>query len=547
MKVMASTPTPQPSPETTKRKIHRRSLLGAAAALSSIGLTRSASAMIPRQGPTEHVNHLVIGTGYGGSVAAYRLAQAGHRVLMLEMGKRWNKPSADGQVFTKMVKPDWRSMWYRDRLAMPLDRFLGLKVVNPSIGKGPGVLDRRNLGYMDVFLGRGVGGGSLVNGAMAPRPRPSVIQRELPMVDVQAFFNTYLPRAEQRLRVNSIRPEFYAKSRWYQYARTGERTAQSVGYRTVNVPGTYDFRYMEREAKGEVPRSALDGQVILGNDHGKLDLTKTYLKYAEATKRVEIRTSHHATQIKALPNGRYDVTVELKDFHWNTLKTVVIRTNHLYLGAGSIGSTELLMRSAALDGLKRLSHEVGKHWGPNGNTMFARANHIWHPTGMRQSTIPVRGVDLWDTDTPCFAEITPMPTGIETWCSMYLAVTDSPERGQFAYNLAKNQLSLDWNQARSEKAVQIAKAAFDRINRKQATIYRTDLFEGGAKFSRNFSYHPLGGAALGRATDAFGQVLGHPHLYVTDGALIPGVVGVNPFLTITALAERLMDQVLSQA
>lgn len=544
----ASSIASETAPARKEAPIGRRVWLGGAAAITASALARRAHARAPtlQKGPKEQVQHLVIGTGYGGSVAAYRLAKAGHRVLMLEMGKRWSRPGADGKIFTKMTKPDWRSMWYRDRLAMPLDRFLGLKVVNPKIGRGPGVLDRRRLGEMDVFLGRGVGGGSLVNGAMAPRPRRSVIERELKSVNAERFFDTYLPRAEKRLGVSSIRPEFYATSKWYQYARTGERSARSVGYRTVDVPGTYDFRYMELEAQGKVPRSALAGQVILGNDHGKLDLTKTYLKYAEESGRVSIRTSHQATQIKALADGRYDVTVELKDFHWNTIETFVIRTQNLYLGAGSIGSTELLMRSRALGGLANLSHELGKHWGPNGNTMFARANHIWDPTGMYQSTIPVRGVDLWDSDTPCFTEITPMPTGIETWCSMYLAVTDSPARAQFSYSLSKDALSLDWTRSKSNQAVQIAKAAFDRVNRKQATIYRSDFFEGGEKFSRNFCYHPLGGAALGRVTDAFGEVRGHPRLYLTDASLIPGVVGVNPFLTITALAERLMDHVLAQ-
>lgn len=510
-------------------------------ALTTLGLGVATKV---RAAPVEEVENLVIGTGYGGSVAAWRLGRAGKRVLMLEMGQRWNRRGDDGKIFTKMTNPDWRSMWFRDRLAMPLDRFLGMDVVNKKIGRGPGVLDRRNLGFMNVYLGRGVGGGSLVNGAMAPRPKASMIARELPKVNVKEFFDIYIDRAERSLRVSSIPEKFRESTPWYEFARTGRKTAEACGYKVVDVPSTYNFSYMQQEARGEVTRSALDGQVILGNDHGKFDLTKTYIRWAEQTGFVDIRTGCEAISIHAQPDGSYITVVEERDRKWNLIATKKIRSKSVYLGAGSVGSTEILLRSRALEGLKNLSHEVGQGWGPNGNTMFARANHAWDPTGNQQSTIPVMGVDLWDSKTPCFTEICPMPTGIETWCSMYLAVADNRRKAAFQYNASQNRLSLDWTKEDSDQAVKIAKAAFDPVNKKHKTIYRNDLFEKGETFSRNFCYHPLGGAVLGRATDDFGRVLGHPGLYVTDGSLIPGILGVNPFLTITALAERLMDDIL---
>lgn len=540
-----STPAKPSSNPSCKRAISRRQWLGAASAGIGLGISRRVEAapqlLVPK---IDEVENLVIGTGYGGSVAAWNLAHAGQRVVMLEMGQRWNKAGPDGKIFNKMTDPDWRAMWFRDRLAMPLDRFLGMDVVNRKIGKGPGVLDRRNLGFMNVYLGRGVGGGSLVNGAMAPRPRRSAIERELPQVEINSFFDRYLPYAEKGLRVNSIPKSFRDTTPWYQFSRTGAKTAQAAGYKVVNVPSTYNFDYMQKEARGEVPRSALGGQVILGNDHGKFCLNRTFLRWAEGTGLVELRTGSEAISIHAQNDGRYIVVVEHRDSRGALLKSYKIRCKRVFLGAGSVGSTELLLRSKALDGLKNLSGEVGKGWGPNGNTMFARANHAWHPTGDRQSTMPVQGVDLWDSNTPCFTEICPMPTGIETWCSMYLAVTDNRRKASFHYDLSKNKLTLDWSEKDADASVKIAKAAFDRVNDEHNTIYRTDLFANGKPFSRNFSYHPLGGAVLGRATDAFGRVLGHPGLYVTDGALIPGILGVNPFLTITALSARLMDDVL---
>jgi cholesterol oxidase len=60
----------------------------------------------------------------------------------------------------------------------------------------------------------------------------------------------------------------------------------------------------------------------------------------------------------------------------------------------------------------------------------------------------------------------------------------------------------------------------------------------------DFVYHPLGGCVLGKATDAYGRLPGHPGLYVVDGSLVPGSTGVNPFVTITALAERNIEKII---
>ena len=63
-------------------------------------------------------------------------------------------------------------------------------------------------------------------------------------------------------------------------------------------------------------------------------------------------------------------------------------------------------------------------------------------------------------------------------------------------------------------------------------------------FGADICYHPLGGAVLGKTTDMYGRVKGYKNLYVTDGALVPMSIGVNPFLTITALAEYCMEKIV---
>ena len=63
-------------------------------------------------------------------------------------------------------------------------------------------------------------------------------------------------------------------------------------------------------------------------------------------------------------------------------------------------------------------------------------------------------------------------------------------------------------------------------------------------FGHDICYHPLGGCVLGRSTDNYGRVKGYKNLYAIDGSLVPGTIGVNPFLTITALAEYCIENII---
>jgi cholesterol oxidase len=70
------------------------------------------------------------------------------------------------------------------------------------------------------------------------------------------------------------------------------------------------------------------------------------------------------------------------------------------------------------------------------------------------------------------------------------------------------------------------------------------LFKNG--FGANICYHPLGGCVLGEATNEFGKLKNHDHLFVLDGSLIPGTIGVNPFVTIAAIAEYCIENLINQ-
>ena len=129
--------------------------------------------------------------------------------------------------------------------------------------------------------------------------------------------------------------------------------------------------------------------------------------------------------------------------------------------------------------------------------------------------------------------------------SLYLAIANNPERARFQFNSATGKVDLSWSVSQNQPGIAMAKRVFDKINKKEGTIYRTDLFGVYKTWGDDFTYHPLGGCLLGKATDNHGRLHEYPGLYVVDGSLVPGNVGVNPFVTITALAERNMDAIVA--
>ncbi|OLZ68244.1 cholesterol oxidase [Streptomyces sp. IMTB 2501] len=491
---------------------------------------------------------IVIGSGYGGAVAALRLGQAGIRTVVLEMGRLWNTAGSDGKVFCSTSAPDQRSMWFRTRTEAPLAAFLWLDVVNKDISPYPGVLDRVHYDNMSVYVGRGVGGGSLVNGGMAVTPVKSYFTEQFPTVDADEMYGTYYPRARAMLGVNSIDPAWFESTDWYRFARTSRKAAGNAGLKTTFVPNVYDFGYMQQEAAGTATKSALAGEVIYGNNYGKRSLDRTYWAAALGTGNVTIHTLEKVKAVTRADDGSYVLTADRIDITGAVVETKQYSCTYLFLGGGSLGTTELLVRARDTGTLPDLNSDVGAGWGTNGNTMLGRANHIWDTVGAGEATMPVMGIDDWaNTDNPVFAEIAPLPMGFEHWISLYLAITKNPERASFTYDSASGAVKLGWSPAQSAVSVSMAKKLFDRINLANATIYRYDLFGPTSKvFADDFTYHPLGGCVLGKATDDYGRVKGYDRLYVTDGSLVPGNIGVNPFVTITALAERTMARVLAE-
>ncbi|MEU6777642.1 GMC oxidoreductase [Nonomuraea angiospora] len=532
--------------KTSTPDISRRGfLIGTGSLLGAAALSHPAAAAAAA-GPIAdgaHVPALVIGTGYGGSVAALRLAQAGVNVHMIEMGMAWDTPGSDGKIFCNTLQPDNRSYWLRTRTKAPLNYFLGFPI-DRDISRYTGVLDAEEFSGITVYQGRGVGGGSLVNGGMAVTPKRENFAAILPSVNPAEMYDTYYPRANTGLGVGTVDPAWFDSTDCYQYARVGRKHAQRSGFPFTFVPDVYDWDYMEQEAAGTVTKSALAGEILYGNNYGKKSLQKTYLARAAATGRVTVSPLHRVTSVSPASGGAYTVTIEQLNTSGDTTATKTVTADRVFFAAGSVGTSKLLVKLKATGALPNLNGEIGKGWGDNGNVMCGRANHLWDPTGSLQSSIPCSGIDNWAAGG-AFAEIAPLPTGIETFASFYLSITKNPNRAQFTWNAATGKVDLNWQTAWKQPAIDMAKTIFDKINSKEGTIYRTDLFGIYKIWGDHLTYHPLGGAVLNKATDNYGRLTAYPGLYVIDGALIPGNTSVNPFVTITALAERNIEKIIA--
>ncbi|MFD8950107.1 GMC oxidoreductase [Streptomyces xanthophaeus] len=513
------------------------------------GQITASQARAAAAGPTAAIGNgaqvpvLVIGTGYGGSVAALRLAQAGVDVHMIEMGMAWDTPGSDGKIFAHTTNPDYRSYWLRTKTKAPLSNFLGFPI-DKNVPKYTGILDAEEMGGIIVYQGRGVGGGSLVNGGMAVTPKRQNFSSVLPSVNADEMYDTYYPRANAGLGVGLIDPAWFDTVDCYQYARVGRKHAQRSGFPFVFVPDVYDWDYMKQEAAGTVPKSAVSGEILYGNNYGKKSLQQTYIAAAKATGRVTISPLHQVTSVAPAAGGGYTVSINQLNTEGAVVATKTVTSARVFFAAGSVGTSKLLVKLKATGVLPALNDEIGKGWGDNGNVMCGRANHMWDATGKVQASIPCGGIDNWDAGG-AFAEVAPLPTGIETYASFYLSITKNPHRAQFSWNAAAGKVDLNWQTAWKQPSIDMAKSIFDKINKKEGTIYRTDLFGTNKIWGDHLTYHPLGGAVLDKATDNYGRLHGYSGLYVIDGALIPGNTTVNPFVTITALAERNIEKIIA--
>jgi cholesterol oxidase len=484
-----------------------------------------------------HTRNLVIGSGFGGAISALRLAQAGETVTVLERGFKWpNSPIRE--IFSNDTSPDGRAFWFKNRATM----LTGFDMEMDFFG---GVMDATEYENMTVWRGACVGGGSVIFTGVMIQPDQKYFDALFQgRVSYAELDTVYYPRVRSMLNLSTMPDDIY-RSEPFRHSRTWDKHVRKAGYAPTRIDSIFNWSVIRSELAGTVRKSATIGLTNHGNSNGaKYDLNQNYLKWAEATGLAKVYPGQEVQSI-GWDGGRYLVDVISRSVTGEVLERSTLTCDRLFLAAGSIGTSELLVKAQAEGTLANLNEHIGQNWGTNGDAIVVRS--FANMEGLTQGT-PSASL-IHDTRNG-------MPVTFENWYAPGVPVNvgiigslgmafDKTHRGRFAWNSMTGKADLQWAKDGNVEA----HTAISNVNDSIASASNTlaglwpiiDSVNG-----KNWTAHPLGGAVLGMATDNYGRVKGHPGLYVMDGACIPGSSGsVNPSLTISALAERNIEQIIA--
>lgn len=482
------------------------------------------------------VDALVVGSGFGGAVAALRLGEAGLQTVVLERGRRWDI-GPDYDTFSSIAGIDGRAAWLAERIRLPgigtvrVERHVG--VLEPIVGEN-----------VTVLVGAGVGGGSLVYGAVLAQPTREAFYRSLPTeIDYAELAERYYPRARQMLGASPIPDAILARSE-YALSRLALKQAEASGLGFERVSCGVDWGVVEKELSGELPPSMIRGDYLFfgTNSGAKNSVDRNYLPAAERTGRVAIHPQHWVQHIEPFAGG-YRVLADRIDSEGNVLDTREYRAAYLFLAAGAMGSVRLLLKAKAVGALPNLSDDLGGFWATNGDETIIRV--MGEEVGAAQGGPPVVMVTSDShAEGPAALQYFPSHLPFECGCATALRMRVGEQFGTLRYDESNDAVIPDWPAAANQTPSAASLALEAQLDAGAPGTASASLPE-----LTNFShtYHPLGGATFGRVCDMSGRVLGHQNLYIVDGALIAGYTGArNPALTITALAERNIERILRE-
>lgn len=523
------------------RMLKRRQFLQGAAGASvaaGIGLSnRKAYAGLPRKPQSrpqfEHVEAVVIGSGFGGGVSSLRLGEAGIETVVLERGRRWTITD-EGNTFSPYDQPDGRAAFlspttFAFNPGVPIDVFAGLHVGRASS-------DNR----VSALSAAGVGGTSLIYGGITYQPSRRLFYKIFPTsIDYSELDEVYFPRVRSILGATPI-PDDILQSPFYLASQLFKEQAENAGFTTRKVDIAFDWDIVRAEMRGEKVPSIITGQYYYGAESGaKNSVDRNYLKMAEETGYVEIRPLHVVTAIQELKNGRYRINFNQINEQGETLSQRSIICSYLFLAAGSLGTSDLLLKAKEEGTLSRLRNSLGRFWGTNGDSITPMINS--QQTNPTLGTPGVIGVeDLRNPISPVVMEVLPFP-GLPQGVINVLGQGLTRPEGQLRYNATTQTSDIIWpaDSNKNQRITRGLQRTFDQLNQVNGTSL-------AAPPSFGLTAHPLGGAIIGRVCNNYGEVYGYRNMFVVDGAMIPGSTAcVNPSLTIAALAERSLDHFLN--
>jgi len=542
-------------------------------------------------GSREHFEAVVVGSGFGGSVTAFRLADAGKRVCLLERGKPYPPGS-----FPRSPLGFSKNFW------------------DPSEGLY-GMFNVWRFSGIDALVSSGLGGGSLIYAnVMIRKDEPWFVHEDGESWPVsRADLDPHYNRSEKMLGVQTypFGSEPYASTR---KTRAFEEAAKRLGYDwflphlavtfanegEAPVPGE-PIREEHPNLHGRTRYTCqLVGECDVGCNYGsKNSLDYTYLS-AAAREGAELRSCCEVKAFRPRDGGGFEIdyVVHEPESEGSEPAPATITADTLVISAGTLGSTFLLLKNR--DAFGGLSPALGTHFCGNGDllTFALRCKDQINPDFGPVITSAIRMGDAHDGDGSTGRGFYIEDAGYPSFASWMLQAADEP-RALWLWRKVALRLFLKWIRRKPQPDISGVISSFFGDARTSAGLLpllgmgrdvpdgRMQLRDGlldvdwskdgaskpyfeklrdtmraladelGGTFQDNplwwlskvITVHALGGCPIGRdgnegVVDPWGRVYGVPGLYVADGSVMPGPVGPNPSLTIAALADRFADGII---
>jgi cholesterol oxidase len=520
---------------------------------------------------------VIVGSGFGGAVAACRLANAGRSVLVLERGRQWTPDQ-----YPREPQDAW--IWEQDE---------------PELFNG--WIDLRFLNHMWVAQGAGVGGGSLIYANISIDAKPSTFNAGWPSQINYSVLRPYYDRVADMLGSRPL-PDGQLTRRFELMKDAAAKIGDADRFRKLDLAVTFDDDWSYAlpdavDAKHSKPRTNRFGKqqgtcIHCGNcDIGcavqaKNTLDLNYIADAERAG-ATVQPLSLVTHLSPADGGwrvHYD---RLRDGRREPLDAVAKR---VVLAAGSLGSTEILLRSRDEYGtLPKLGAFLGRNWSSNGDflTPALYGQRLVAPTIGPTITCAIDFLDGSEKGARFFVEDGGFPNVLGNYIQASLkqtsrfgpravffrqlsrgfAIKDSladvmPWFGQGVdaangdfylgrrwYAPWRRYLALDWDVADSESAINGLIGMHRRLS--AATGGEAVVPPTWTLLHQLVTPHPLGGCGMAASpsagvVDHAGRVFDHPGLYVFDGSIVPRAIGLNPSKTIAALAERGVELLLNE-
>jgi len=491
---------------------------------------------------------VVIGSGFGGAIAAKRLADAGREVLMLERGPwRDTVPNRSAGIDKLVSLPQGKKVLT-----------LGLRSFGSHRLKKFVQLNKK--GFIEAFHGEGiniicsssVGGGSHAYAAMLAKPSdPDYWANRHPLLSKTAM-DGYYAEILSLLKARPVNDDDRVPNNISQTGYEGTLSTQGLANPSIGIllpanPGTaakvVDSNGVERW------ECEYRNNSILGSPTGAKTTLDFSVVWPAIRSGLVVRdmcevTAIHRLQTSDADGMRYEI--HYRDHHKNRNERV--RARHVILAAGCLNTIRLLMHSrnasAGLQGMPRLGKGFGTNggyfgfWKENSTRDLSAGLPLCGPFRVANSTS--KSVQVLRAAIQGLDDI-PWPTFIKRWFRRNaFIVALGKDNNNGVMTLKRGKFNVVYNKADSQVYQEI-----DHEVKAIKTSTGTKIYSPSAPIT----VQPLGGACLGTSNldgviGANGEVFDNPGLYIADAAALPESPGRPPSLTIAVWAANVADRLL---